>query len=130
MSKRRKRKKFEYYSWGKDKYDREVWWEKSNWIAHTHHFEIVSDENAFIETLIDPDKVFEDYNFKNKREVFYQFHRFDQGVHSKVIVVSEPEVKHPPSKNPYVLVVTAHQRPNVKEENMLRVKVKFDKGVK
>lgn len=129
----KKVQKHKYHQWGDDRFRRETWWKKSDYNVHTerHFDEMIGKEQVFFETLKDPDIVFIDKNSKPDRCVYYKYDAFtNEGVvqHSKVVAIDKPNLDPLPTKRPYVQIITAHPRPEIKENKMKNVTVKYEKA--
>lgn len=125
MSKKTIIKHKNYISWGKEKlYGKETFWSKSNYREHVvRHEKIWTDELTFLETLSDPDVIYQDLYF-DTTFCYYRFNSFGKGIHSQVIVSMEPTGIYAPQKGDYAIVKTAMDRDNIPEN---RTDPKFSK---
>jgi len=127
----RKKPQSNYFHWGKEKYDRDVYWDKGNWNNHSSkHWDLISNEQKFIEALKDPDYIFPDKDYPNERSCYYKIGAFNQEgekIHAQVVVIENPKRHPPPTKGKYVIVASALPRPNIPEMDIKKIKPKFKK---
>ncbi|MBU3942184.1 MAG: hypothetical protein KKF74_04705 [Nanoarchaeota archaeon] len=126
MAKRKQVQKNKYFYWCTEKFGRKAYWHKSNWRAHLKHETILNYEQIYIDTLIDPDRVFPSYD----KSCYYKIDAF-KGIsfgikkHAKVVVVENPNYKPAPTKERYVIVASAMDTDVIPEEG--KVPPKFVK---